>query len=101
MNHNIYPVVTTNKVKDGKINVAEYALVSLVITPQSVSLLTNKIQIKTGLDHKHFDPAKSILEGFVWSHQSINVLIILSQFALKGADFWQGAFHLVLSEYAN
>ena len=32
---------------------------------------------------------------------SINVLIILSQFALKRADFWQGAFHFVLSEYAN
>ena len=53
MNHT--PV---DKVKDRKIHVFEYALLSLIVTPVSVSMLIDRIQIKIGLDHKHFDPSQ-------------------------------------------
>ena len=47
-----------DKVKDGKIHVLEYALLSLIITPLSLIVLIDRIQIKIGLDHKHFDPSQ-------------------------------------------
>ena len=47
MNH-----APVDKVKDGKIHVVEYALLSLIITPLSISMLIDRIQI----DSKHFDP---------------------------------------------
>ena len=53
MNH-----APVDKVKDGKIYVVEYALLSLIITPLSVSMLIDRIQIKIGLSHKHFDPSQ-------------------------------------------
>ena len=53
MNHT--PV---DKVKDGKIHLVEYALLSLTITPPSVNMLIDRIQIKIGLDHKYFDPSQ-------------------------------------------
>ena len=53
MNH-----APVDRVKDGKIHVVEYALLSLIITPLSVSMLIDRIQIKIGLDHKHFDPSQ-------------------------------------------
>lgn len=40
-----------DKVKDGKIHVLEYALLSLIITPLSLIVLIDRIQIKIGLDH--------------------------------------------------
>ena len=53
MNH-----APVDEVKDRKIHVVEYALLSLIITPLSVIMLMDRIQIKNGLDHKHFDPSK-------------------------------------------
>ena len=47
-----------DKVKDGKIHVLEYALLSLIMTPLSLIVLIDRIQIKIGLDHKHFDPSQ-------------------------------------------
>ena len=47
-----------DKVKDGKIHVLEYVLLSLIITPLSLIVLIDRIQIKIGLDHKHFDPGQ-------------------------------------------
>ena len=47
-----------DKVKDGKIHVLEYALLSLIITPLSLIVLIDRLQIKIGLDHKHFDPSQ-------------------------------------------
>ena len=49
---------TVDKIKDGKIHVLEYALLSLIMTPLSLIVLIDRIQIKTGLDHKHFDPSQ-------------------------------------------
>ena len=40
-----------DKIKDGKIHVLEYALLSLIITPLSLIVLIDRIQIKIGLDH--------------------------------------------------
>ena len=42
-----------------------------------------------------------IEEGFVWSHQTITVLICPHRSALTGWVFARGLFHLVFSEYAN
>ena len=53
MNH-----VPVDRVKDGKIHVVEYALLSITITPLSVIMLIDRIQIKIGLDHTHFDPSQ-------------------------------------------
>ena len=54
MNH-----APVDKVKDGnKICVVKYALLSLIITPLSVNMLIDRIQIKIGLDHTHFDPSQ-------------------------------------------
>lgn len=47
-----------DKVKDGKIHVLEYALLSLIMTPLSLIVVIDRIQIKIGLDHKHFDPSQ-------------------------------------------
>ena len=47
-----------DKIKDGKIHVLEYALLSLIITPLSLIVLIDRLQIKIGLDHKHFDPSQ-------------------------------------------
>ena len=47
-----------DKVKDGKIHVVEYALLSPIITPLSINMLIDRIQKIIGLDHKHFDPSQ-------------------------------------------